>query len=306
MRNIPVIAWYDVKRVLLERESLFWLFAGPLIFTLFFGLLLPPRQPQRPALAVVNQDDGSRCRAGSRRCWRRTATRHGVAGAAGRLTLVVPAGAAAAIRGGQKLDLVLHAGAEETNGERNIRFKIQKALTRIFFPRTAGRMMRTRRHPRAAGPPRSRPRRAAQRDDLRIPAQRAGLPGDVRLPESAGFGRGHRRGPRQRPPAPHDHRPGVHATRSCSANSWAALPSAGFRSPTCSLRVGLVVHPLDRPPVDFLCLPQPVCAGLGVHGHFAGHPVQGSRTNARARPSGWPSCWRRSAGCGGRSSWSAR
>ena len=42
MPNALVIAWYDAKRVLLEREMLFWIFLGPLIFVLFFGLLFRP------------------------------------------------------------------------------------------------------------------------------------------------------------------------------------------------------------------------------------------------------------------------
>jgi len=45
-----------------------------------------------------------------------------------RATLVVPVGAAAAMAAGRKLDLALHAGAEETRGEANLRFKIFKAL----------------------------------------------------------------------------------------------------------------------------------------------------------------------------------
>jgi len=44
MRNVAVIAWSDIRRVLRERESLFWLFVGPLIFTIFFGLLFRPAQ----------------------------------------------------------------------------------------------------------------------------------------------------------------------------------------------------------------------------------------------------------------------
>jgi ABC-type Na+ efflux pump permease subunit len=45
----------------------------------------------------------------------------------------VPSGAAEAMASNGKVALTLHSGAEETNTERTIRFKIQKALTRIYF-----------------------------------------------------------------------------------------------------------------------------------------------------------------------------
>ena len=35
-----------IKRVFRERESLFWLFVGPVIFTVFFGLLFRPQPPR--------------------------------------------------------------------------------------------------------------------------------------------------------------------------------------------------------------------------------------------------------------------
>ena len=140
MRSVLVIAWSDIRRVLRERESLFWLFVGPLIFTVFFGLLFRPPAPQRPALAIVNEDsepaladaiaplleaDGVSVR--------RDGALH-----AGRTTLVIPAGASAAIRASKGTALVLHAGREETSGERNLRFKIQKALTRLYFAPPGG------------------------------------------------------------------------------------------------------------------------------------------------------------------------
>jgi ABC-2 type transport system permease protein len=140
MQNILVIAWYDIKRVLLERESLFWIFLGPLIFTVFFGLLLQPQKPQLPNLTVVNQDETDEVARGIAArlekdhitvTWSQQIK-------PGSLTLVVPAGSTAAIKAGQKLELVLHAGAEESNGERNTRFKIQKALTQYFFATLGG------------------------------------------------------------------------------------------------------------------------------------------------------------------------
>ena len=135
MRNVLVIAWSDIRRVLRERESLFWLFVGPLIFTVFFGLLFKPAAPSRPALAIVSQDAGPEVL----RAISPLLEADGVSVSAkeavesGRITLVVPAGAAEAIRAGKGVALTLHAGRDETNGERSLRFKIQKALTRMYF-----------------------------------------------------------------------------------------------------------------------------------------------------------------------------
>lgn len=135
MRNVITIGWYDVTRVLRERESLFWLFVGPLIFTTFFGLVMRPTAPRPPALAVVSEDDSDRVM---------TAlvsylSDDGIAVTAspvvrpGRTTLVVPNGAASALDSGGAVRFVLHAQAEETNAERSVRFKIQKAATRVYF-----------------------------------------------------------------------------------------------------------------------------------------------------------------------------
>lgn len=135
MRNVLVIGWYDIKRVLLERESLFWIFVGPLIFTVFFALMFRPQEPQRPRLTIVNQDSSDEVVRGivpqieqdgiTTSIWEKIQP--------GRLTLVIPSGTAAAIKTGSKVELTIHAGAEETNSERNSRFKIQKALTRLYF-----------------------------------------------------------------------------------------------------------------------------------------------------------------------------
>jgi ABC-2 type transport system permease protein len=135
MRSVLVIAWSDIRRVLRERESLFWLFVGPLIFTVFFGLLFRPQPPRRPVLAVVNQD----AEAALAGAMRPLLEADGVTVADAskvegeRVTLVIPVGAWAAIRAGKGVALTLHAGREETSGERNLRFKIQKALTRVYF-----------------------------------------------------------------------------------------------------------------------------------------------------------------------------
>jgi ABC-2 type transport system permease protein len=139
MRNVAVIAWYDTRRVLRERESLFWLFVGPLIFTVFFGLVFRPGVPTRPRLALVNQDAGDEVARGMTPWLEKdgvTVTRaSGVV--RGRLTLTVPDGAAAALRAGKGIAFTLHAGAEESSSERNTRFKIQKAITRLYFAMSA-------------------------------------------------------------------------------------------------------------------------------------------------------------------------
>jgi len=135
MRNVAVIAWYDIRRVLRERESLFWLFVGPLIFTVFFGLLFRPGEPTRPRLSVVNHDATEDVALGiGPRLEQDGITVTRVTGVErGRLTLEIPAGAAAALREGKGAAFTLHAGAEESAGERNTRFKIQKAITRLYF-----------------------------------------------------------------------------------------------------------------------------------------------------------------------------
>jgi ABC-2 type transport system permease protein len=135
MRNVAVIAWSDIRRVLRERESLFWLFVGPLIFTIFFGLLFRPGEVRRPALAILDEDGGGEVS----RAITPLLEQDGLAITAaqapkpGRLTLVIPSGAAASMRGGEGVAFTLHAGAEESNAERSIRFKIQKAVTRVYL-----------------------------------------------------------------------------------------------------------------------------------------------------------------------------
>jgi len=135
MNAVLVIAWSDIRRVLRERESLFWLFVGPLIFTVFFGLMFRPAAPRPPALAILNEDTD-------------TAIAQAIAPllaadgvtvsmvktvAASHVTLAVPPGAAAAIRAGKGVAFTLHAGPEETSAERSLRFKIQKAVTKVYF-----------------------------------------------------------------------------------------------------------------------------------------------------------------------------
>lgn len=135
MRHVLVIAWYDLKRVFREREALFWIFVGPLIFTVFFGLLFRPAPVERPRLALVNQDATAELAQSLARLLEGDGiTVQPVESVErDRLTLVVPRGAAAALRAGTKAEFVLHAGSEETSRERDLRFKVQKALTRLYF-----------------------------------------------------------------------------------------------------------------------------------------------------------------------------
>jgi ABC-2 type transport system permease protein len=139
MRIVLVIAWYDIRRVLRERESLFWLFVGPIIFTVFFGLLFRPSAVERPRLVVVNQDATDQVL----RAVTPWLEQDGITVVPGtaivkeRLTLVIPAGAAAALGAAKGVAYTLHAGADESAAERSARFKIQKALTRMYMGATA-------------------------------------------------------------------------------------------------------------------------------------------------------------------------
>ncbi|MEW5983278.1 MAG: ABC transporter permease [Acidobacteriota bacterium] len=161
MRRVAVIAWYDLKRVLREREALFWIFVGPLIFTVFFGLLFQPRPAQRPRLAIVNHDTTAEVAQSLARMLEDDGVTAPLAEAIepGRLTVVVPPGAAEALRAGGKAEFVLHAGAEETSRERDLRFKTQKALTRLHFTMAGGS---------AAAPPVGDGPLAMREDDLGI------------------------------------------------------------------------------------------------------------------------------------------
>jgi ABC-type multidrug transport system permease subunit len=135
MKTILVIAWYDLRRVLREKESLFWLFVGPVIFTVFFGLLMKPQPERRPSLTIVNQDatDDVVRRVSPMLEQDGITVRTADAVVAARLTMVVPPGAWQAMQKGLGVEFVLHAGRDETSGERSMRFKFQKAITRLYF-----------------------------------------------------------------------------------------------------------------------------------------------------------------------------
>ena len=135
MHNVLVIAWYDIKRVLREPRSLFWLFVGPVIFTVFFGILFAPTTPTRPHLAIINQDATDDVARGMLPLLEQDGVTATIVAAASKdgFTLVVPAGAMTAVQAGKGVELRLRAGADETSMERDIRFKIVKAMTRLYF-----------------------------------------------------------------------------------------------------------------------------------------------------------------------------
>ena len=128
--NALVIALNGLKRTLGDRESIFWLFIGPLIFTTFFGILFKARPPAPVTLDIVNHD-----RTGTIASTVADALRHdGIVISEphevvrGRTTLVVPDGAGQALAAGTKVTLELHTGEEETRAEGDLRFRITKAL----------------------------------------------------------------------------------------------------------------------------------------------------------------------------------
>jgi hypothetical protein len=133
--NVLIIAWNGVRLSLKQREAVFWIFVGPLIFVTFFGLLMRPEPPRSVALDIVNEDRddtvaGAIAGALERDSIAVTRTRNITAG---RATLVVPSGAAAAITAGKKPNLTLHAAGDETNVERDLRFKIMKAFVSLVL-----------------------------------------------------------------------------------------------------------------------------------------------------------------------------
>jgi ABC-2 type transport system permease protein len=124
-----VIAHNDVRRVFREREALFWLFVGPVIFVAFFGVLFKPPQDRKPRITLINKDADDRL------------VRHLTAGlerdgivvrtsasADARPALEIPAGAAAAIDDSRAPKVTFYGGDEESNAERSLQFKVVKGL----------------------------------------------------------------------------------------------------------------------------------------------------------------------------------
>ena len=124
------IALNGLRTTLRQREAIFWIFIGPLLMAGFFGIVFRPQPPAKIFVDVVNQD--------TTEAIAQTITgalqRDGVivsraANPTGRrLAVVVPAGAAGALAAGQRVEVALHAGTDETRQETDLRFKIYRAL----------------------------------------------------------------------------------------------------------------------------------------------------------------------------------
>jgi hypothetical protein len=133
--NVVTIAWLDLKRLMREREALGWIFIGPVVFTTFFGMLFKPQPERQTTVAIVNRDVDDRvARAvGVLLEQDRVTVVHAQAVEAGRWSVEVPRDAAALFGGAKPMRLTLHAREEESAEERNVRFKVQKALTLLYL-----------------------------------------------------------------------------------------------------------------------------------------------------------------------------
>jgi ABC-type multidrug transport system permease subunit len=125
-----VIAANALKLTLRRREAIFWIFIGPLLMSTFFGILFKPQTPAPLAIDIVNADADATVAAAIADGLARDGllVRRTSAVSPGRLALVVPAGAAAAIAAGTPVDLAMHAGKEETRSEADVRLKVMKIL----------------------------------------------------------------------------------------------------------------------------------------------------------------------------------
>ncbi len=240
--NALAIAWLDLKRLMREREALGWIFIGPVVFTVFFGMLFKPQPERQTTVAIVNRDADDRvARAlGVLLEQDRITVASAPAVEAGRWSVEIPAGAASLFAAAKPMKLTLHARDEESTEERNVRFKVQKALTLLYLHGDANLSAESI----AALPARlasaevialrpGRHRRPAPPDDRGLSAKRAVLPRDVRVPERAGLRRDDRRGSRDRPHAASLHRPHPKARHRARASCSAGSRSAGFRRDTC-------------------------------------------------------------------------
>jgi ABC-2 type transport system permease protein len=130
-----LIAANDIRRLFRERAALFWIFVGPVIFVTFFGIVFKPRQARPPTLALVNEDTDEYLV----RAMQMLLERDGVAirrsdhVEPGAVTLVVPKGAGESFGTSKPIKPVFHAGREETNTERSLRFKATKALMAVYL-----------------------------------------------------------------------------------------------------------------------------------------------------------------------------
>ncbi len=129
------IAWIGLKSIAREREALFWIFAGPVIFATFFGILFRPPPAGTPEYAVVNRDSTGYVLRALQAALKddNIVLRPAGSRPAGRWAVEIPAGAEGALRANKGVKLVLHAGGEENNAERNLRFKLQRAMTAVYL-----------------------------------------------------------------------------------------------------------------------------------------------------------------------------
>ncbi len=124
------IAWFDLRRSLRERQTIFWMFIAPVIFGAFFGIVTRPA-PQRPTVVVMVDEDAPGPVAGQLTSLLSSdglvikaaakAPRSGFA-------LVVPRGSSEALAANKPINLVLKTGPEPSDQERRVRFKIEKAV----------------------------------------------------------------------------------------------------------------------------------------------------------------------------------
>lgn len=129
-----IIALNDLQRVLRERQNLFWIFVAPLIFAGFFGLLLQPGPARPTKVTVVDEDREGHLGVEIARFLNSESMQATVAprpARSGGFVLTVPAGASQAIASNRGVRLVLEAGREQSEQERRLQFKIQKALVSL-------------------------------------------------------------------------------------------------------------------------------------------------------------------------------
>ncbi|HEX2343059.1 MAG TPA: ABC transporter permease [Vicinamibacterales bacterium] len=133
--NALSIAWLDLKRLMRERTALGWIFIGPVVFTIFFGMLFKPQPERQTTVAIVNHDVDDRvARAvGVLLEQDRVKVVQAQAIEAGRWSVEIPRDAAALFAAAKPMRLTLHAREEESTEERNVRFKVQKALTLLYL-----------------------------------------------------------------------------------------------------------------------------------------------------------------------------
>jgi ABC-2 type transport system permease protein len=133
--KILAVAWNDMRRILRDRQALFWLLVGPVIFVCFFGLLLRDTGPGKPLLRLLDRDEAGYVA----RALTSVLEQDGIIVRAvesiqpGRLTLVVPEGATRRMAAGEQVELVLHARSDPGTAEQGLSFAIQRALVAIVL-----------------------------------------------------------------------------------------------------------------------------------------------------------------------------